>query len=286
MDHRHALGDVERAVGLEAPGVEADAEVVGEGVVAGEIEVDQPGKPIAEEEHVVGEEIGVDHAARQVRTARSPATRRARPPSHRARPGETSSARAWRPRTAAGQPSMRQRVGPAQREVRARLVHARQRLADLAAMTGLRPANPQAVEKGDDRGGAAGEAPERLAVARAHRLRAGDAARGQMLHQADEERQVVLVHPLFIERQDELAGFGVQQELEFSTPSAMPLNELTRPEIVAREDCEVVSVLFETQREHVCFCIECIVKKFLNHLNIEQSLRGHISYQAWVRVEI
>ena len=55
------------------------------------------------------------------------------------------------------------------------------------------------------------------------RLRAIDAARGQMRHQAEEERQVVLGDALFIQRQDEIAGVVCSRKLEFSTPSAMPL---------------------------------------------------------------
>ena len=47
---------------LEAPGVEADRDVVGQHVVAGEGEVDQAGEFVAEEEDVVVEQIGVDHA--------------------------------------------------------------------------------------------------------------------------------------------------------------------------------------------------------------------------------
>src|SRR6266566_1939011 len=53
-------------VKLEAPGVEADRDVVGERVGAGEIKIDQAGQPIAEEEHVVGKQIGMDHALWQV----------------------------------------------------------------------------------------------------------------------------------------------------------------------------------------------------------------------------
>src|SRR5215204_3497794 len=53
-------------IGLEAPGVEADGDIEGERVGAGEIEVDQPGEPVAQEEHVVGKQIGVDDALRQV----------------------------------------------------------------------------------------------------------------------------------------------------------------------------------------------------------------------------
>src|SRR3546814_2332150 len=66
---QHArLGDVEGVVLLEAPGVEAGRQVVGEEVVAGEVEVDDAGEPLVTEEHVVGEEVGVDDARRQVRS--------------------------------------------------------------------------------------------------------------------------------------------------------------------------------------------------------------------------
>ena len=45
------------------------------------------------------------------------------------------------------------------------------------------------------------------------RLRAIDAVRGEMRHQAEEERQVAFGDALFIQRQDERAGAGVQQEI-------------------------------------------------------------------------
>src|SRR5690606_18962409 len=64
-EQRPRLGDVERPVRLEAPGVEADRDVVGEGVGAGEVEVDDAGHPVAEEEHVVGKQVGVDDAGRK-----------------------------------------------------------------------------------------------------------------------------------------------------------------------------------------------------------------------------
>ncbi len=51
---------------LEAPGVEADGDVVGEHIVAGEIEIDQAGQLVAEEEDVVGKQIGMDDALRQI----------------------------------------------------------------------------------------------------------------------------------------------------------------------------------------------------------------------------
>jgi hypothetical protein len=42
IDQGHALGQVERAIWLETPGIEADRDVIGEKIIAGEIEVDQP----------------------------------------------------------------------------------------------------------------------------------------------------------------------------------------------------------------------------------------------------
>ena len=46
---------------------------------------------------------------------------------------------------------------------------------------------------------------------------------GQMLHQAEEERQVLRRDPLLVERQDEVAVEVWTRKFEFSTPSAMPL---------------------------------------------------------------
>ena len=67
LEQRLPLGDIEGVVRLEAPGVERDGNVVGECVVAGEVEVDQARQLVAEEEDVVGKEIGVDDALRQIR---------------------------------------------------------------------------------------------------------------------------------------------------------------------------------------------------------------------------
>ena len=62
---RRPLGQVEGKILLEAPGVEAGGDVVGVEVVASEIEVDQAGQFLAEEEDVVRKQIGVDDALRQ-----------------------------------------------------------------------------------------------------------------------------------------------------------------------------------------------------------------------------
>src|SRR5256885_13158013 len=44
---------------------EADRQIVGEKIGAREIEIDQPGYVAVAEEHVVGKQIGMDHADRQ-----------------------------------------------------------------------------------------------------------------------------------------------------------------------------------------------------------------------------
>src|SRR5580700_4479816 len=49
-------------IGFEAPRVEADGNVIGERVGAGEIEIDQPRQPIGQKEHIVRKQIGVDYA--------------------------------------------------------------------------------------------------------------------------------------------------------------------------------------------------------------------------------
>jgi hypothetical protein len=50
---------------LEAPGVKTNSDVVDERICAGKIEVDQAGKLVAEKEHVVWKQVGVNHALRQ-----------------------------------------------------------------------------------------------------------------------------------------------------------------------------------------------------------------------------
>ena len=52
VEQQPRLGHVEAAIGLKAPGVKADRQVVGEEVGAGEIEIDQAGKLLlAERKH-------------------------------------------------------------------------------------------------------------------------------------------------------------------------------------------------------------------------------------------
>src|SRR6516162_2442203 len=61
-DEVAGLGRIEGVVRLEAPGVQADGDVIGVEIRAGEVEVDYPGEPVAEKEDIVGKEIGMDGA--------------------------------------------------------------------------------------------------------------------------------------------------------------------------------------------------------------------------------
>ena len=73
------------------------------------------------------------------------------------------------------------------------------------------PARPHARQERGDRGMAAAQPTQRHAIAPMHRQRADDAAPGQMLHQAEKPGQVGGVHPLLVQRQDEVARRGAQR---------------------------------------------------------------------------
>ena len=88
-----------------------------------------------------------------------------------------------------------------------------QRFAHRRAVAGVWPPDPQAVEKCDDRRRAAGDLAEHAALLVLDRLRTGDAARRQMLHQAEKKRQVAFGDALLIERENEIAGAGVHQKI-------------------------------------------------------------------------
>ena len=66
VEQRSPFGDVVGMIDLEAPGVEADRNVVGERIGTGKIEIDQAGQLVAKEEDVIGKKIGMDDALRQL----------------------------------------------------------------------------------------------------------------------------------------------------------------------------------------------------------------------------
>jgi hypothetical protein len=130
----------------------------------------------------------------------------------------------------------RQSVGPAQREAIASAMHFRQGFADLRAMARRRAADPEAVEERHDRRRPFRKPAKRLALAAAHRQGTGDAALGEMLHQADEERQIVLLHALFIERQDIAAALADEEKIRILDAFGDALERLHRAEIVFGEE--------------------------------------------------
>ena len=152
-------------VGLEAPGVERDGDVVDQRVVAGEVEVDHARQRVAEEEHVVGEHVGVDDALRQVgRPVRLLVGKLLLDDGGKARRDLVGAgAEALEQRPPAGH---RECIGAAQLEVGRGQMHARHHLADGRAVAHLRPAHPQALEEGDERGRPAGQRAQRLAARR------------------------------------------------------------------------------------------------------------------------
>ena len=65
-------------------------------------------------------------------------------------------------------------------------------------------------------------------------LRASDAALRQMLHQADEERQILNFDPLFIESEDMLTAGGAQQVVRILDPLGDTLERSHFADVVKR----------------------------------------------------
>ena len=70
-------------------------------------------------------------------------------------------------------------------------------------MGGLDPSRRDSLEKADDRCRAAAQATQDLAVPPVHRCGAGDPLAREMVHQAEEERQIGRVNPPLVQREDE-----------------------------------------------------------------------------------
>ena len=107
----------------------------------------------------------------------------------------------------------RKRILAAHREIRAGEMKPRQRLTQGGAMLRARTADPHALQKGDHRRRPPGKPAQGLAGAVLDRLRTGDAAARQMLHQRKKERQVALGHAPLVQRQNEIAAAGVDQKV-------------------------------------------------------------------------
>src|SRR5262249_47632371 len=90
-------------------------------------------------------------------------------------------------------------------------------------------------KESDDRRRSAGDFAEHRALLVLDRLRTGDAARVQMLHQAEEERQVLGGDALLVEREDEVAAAGVDQEVRVLDPFGDGFVGEHLPDLVAGE---------------------------------------------------
>ena len=124
-------------------------------------------------------------------------------------PGCTASARAAAVSNSGRQPSTESALRARHREVGAGEMQLRQRLARPRAQwaaLGRRIHMPS--RKVTIAAGRPASRPSASPLRLLHRLRAGEAARRQMLHQAEEERQVARRHALLVERQDEVAAAG------------------------------------------------------------------------------
>ena len=76
---------------------------------------------------------------------------------------------------------------------------------------------------------------ERFAGSVLDRLRAGEAARREVLHQTEEKRQVRRRYPLLVERQDEIAAARMQQKIRILDPFRDALIGQKIADIVAGE---------------------------------------------------
>ena len=84
--------------------------------------------------------------------------------------------------------------------------------------------------------GRSASSPSAVAGAIAHGLRTGDAALRQMLHQPDEERQILGFHALFIKGEDILALGRVHEEIGILDPLRDPLERNHLADFIKREE--------------------------------------------------
>ena len=111
----------------------------------------------------------------------------------------------------------------------------RQRFAQRRAMTGGWSPDPHAVEEGDHGGRPAGDLAQHLSAFVLHRLRAGDAARVQMLHQRQKERQILGRDTLLVKREDEIAAAGMNEKIRILDALGNALIGEQLPDVVTGE---------------------------------------------------
>ncbi|MNV04846.1 hypothetical protein D3C71_951550 [compost metagenome] len=121
-------------------------------------------------------------------------------------------------------------------------MHAGQRLADFPAMFRLRLSQPHAFKKGNQRRRPARQFSQQFAILARQRQGAGQALGCQMLHEAEEEGQIVFLHALFIKRQDQRVLGGMQQEIGVFDALGNALVRGEAADVVLRE--EIPQIIF------------------------------------------
>src|SRR5262249_53718391 len=130
----------------------------------------------------------------------------------------------------------RRRIVAAHRKSGAGKVKPRQRLAERAAMRRARAANPHTLEECHDCCRPAGQFAEHFSGTVFHRLRTIDPAAGEMFHEPKKKRQIALGYTPLIEREDEMAALGVNQEIRIFDAFGKPLEGRKRAEVVAGKE--------------------------------------------------
>ena len=88
-----------------------------------------------------------------------------------------------------------------------------ERFTHFTTMMSIGTRNAHAFEEGDNCGGTSLQLTECLTVFHAHRTRAVNVSRCEMVHETDEKRQVFFFHTLLIKRQNEIAAFGMKEKI-------------------------------------------------------------------------
>ena len=205
-NHRFGPRAVGRAVRIEAPVVDGDGKVVQQRIGAGVVEVDDAAQAVIHEQHVVAEQVGMDDALRQRRQIdsglrfefgfdqRACVRRQAR---------QQFQCGLSTPGAAPG-------ILHVPLERRGYAMHLSQHAASGTALREVGEQHALANQSPHHRRGPLVQGHQALASMRAQRRRTGEAVRGEVFHQAQEERQVVVVQALE-QRQHPAAVVGVHE---------------------------------------------------------------------------
>ena len=206
--HRFGTDRVELAVGLRAPVVHTDGEVIEHRTRAGVVEIDHAGQVAAFEQRVVAEQVGMQVGARQ----------RPQTIGLRFQLGERlAQQRQMVFRQAQGHagallqhPIESAVAGAVQRRVAGGQVHARQPVAQFRALLCIRPLHMTTRQAGLQQRRLVGESPQGVAVAGAQGKGHCQIGAVQNIQQLDDERQLI-VRAALDQCQDEFALFQADE---------------------------------------------------------------------------